>query len=102
MNDFFFSAFCVALFIVGVKNSFEEGMIFGKAYKWLDGKIGENSGNEKWFWKPLCGCARCMASFWGVPAWFIFYDFRKWTDALIILAWTFIISSVTSWIYKNS
>ena len=100
--EFFTSAVLVAMFITGLKNSTESSMIMEKAYKWLDGKIGEASGREQWYFKPLIGCARCMRSVYGTAGYFIIYGWQGWQSILLAIFFFIAVSGFASMFYKNS
>jgi len=66
--------------IVGLKSCFEHGEIFEKAARRITYLLGP------WWSKPVCGCVKCMASFWGTitywPAVLLIFGFHWWEVAL--------------------
>jgi len=86
------------LFINGVRDLFNEGMVLYKLRLFIDSHVNE-------FWrKPLYSCVKCMASFWGAITFFPFaiylFGFR-WEEILVYGFDAIILVYVNYFFYKN-
>ena len=85
-----------SVIINGVKGTFEEGMIFEKYGKWVQG-LGKN-------YKFLGSCVRCMAiSFGGLiywPAVLWIFGFEVW-QVFVFIADAFCVSTISFYLYKK-
>lgn len=86
------------LFILGVKSTFEEGMILKKPAEWVRVKLGP-------YWsKPFVGCIRCMSSVYGTitywPVVLYEYGFCIWQIPVFVVD-VFVLVSITWFLYKN-
>lgn len=59
MTDFILYLFLNSLFIWGVNCVFSEDHLLERQGEWMFENLPE------WLYKPLIGCAACMASVWG-------------------------------------
>jgi len=86
------------LFINGVYESFQEGMVLSPVKKFLSLFISE------FFQLPLFGCIRCMASWWGtvtfMPTVIYLYGFH-WVEIPIQVFDIFVLCFVNFFIYKK-
>ncbi len=98
--SFMVFVFLQALFINGINESMVEGMVLSGVKKW----VNRNIKSEFWT-KPITGCVRCMASFWGgivtfLPTAFILFGFHWWETPLFIVD-VVILVSVNFIVYKR-
>lgn len=98
ISAFILFVFCQAFFINGWNASLDTEMIFNPLKKWVTKVLGG-------FWsKPIVGCVKCMASFWGSvtywPVVVFLFGFHCWQLGLFV-ADVFILIPVTWIIYKK-
>lgn len=95
---FLLFAFTQSLFINGVKNSMEEGMILEVFAKWAKKTLGE-------YWsKPVAGCIRCMASLYGAITYWpcvIIYFGVEWWQVPVFMCDVFVVVYINYFLYKR-
>lgn len=106
LAEFFVLAFIQALVINGIYTCFQgqykDGKYTGNIFYLINPDFFEKHKQDRWV-KPLWGCVKCMASFWGAITFFSFvipvYGFR-FEELFIFIADAFCLVSLNFYIYK--
>jgi hypothetical protein len=77
ITTFLIIALINSLCINGVWLVTREGMLFGFIQKWYIEKFNTEKlvKQSSWWWMPTFGCVTCMASFWSLALFSLFYRF---------------------------
>lgn len=98
MCCFLVFSFIQSLVINGIRESFQEGMIFSKVPGFVKKYLGE------YYSKPIVGCIRCMSSFWGGlmywPSVIAYFGFQPW-EFPVYVANVFVLVYLNWYLYKR-
>jgi len=88
-----------AMFCNGLKGAMEKDMILEKPAEFIKALIGS-------FWsKPVVGCIRCMASFWGAATYWpvvLYVHGFEWWQLPVFAADVVIVSFLNWYLYKRT